>query len=277
MPPQVRNGKPVNARRYVVPSKMVLCTCSECISYSHFDTDTRSFISGQFIPHRMYSQHLRADRDRRTISRHYKAQGKGASSSLDDKLGTSSVHHDPSSQSPVATEQSFYVKTEKSEPSSINSSRTKPLDQYKPRKLTSSPPQSHMQSQLLGKIKEYIRTLPSGSFRESVFQKKLDFRYPPHQHLDAEEPESHPEIFELEVDSANNYALLQHEKTLGEYLEVMKAIQTKRLASVLELARIKLLIPQVQDQIAEAFNIRKECWMKMREVSQVPERVEAGA
>lgn len=131
---------------------------------------------------------------------------------------------------------------------------------------------------ILDIVKEYINTVPSESFRESVFQKKLDFRFLPHQNLEGGEKELNAEMFDLAVnsDSPNNYAIQHHEKTLHEHLQVMESIQKRRLASTLELARIKFLIPKVKEQIEESFRIRKECWLKMRELHTISGRVEAG-
>lgn len=279
MPPGLHKGIPVRTRRYVVPSAVVLCECSECILYNHFDLKTNSIVSGQNIPYSLYRRHLREDRSRMTIARHFARQGSASAP-------TPEPYRSATGRQDVAP--SIHYATPSSQPSTDMKAAGSPCAPSLPRSSTpssSTPPSpprrratrsvhttrthpKHEQSFLVN-VKHYLETLSSESFREGVFQKKLDFIFPPDQHLGG--VELHPEVFDLapESDSPRNYALLQHERTLHGFVRIMEDILRQKRASRIEKARIRLLLPLVKQEIEESFAIRKECWTRMWEQSRM--------
>lgn len=254
---------------------MVVCKCSECIYHHYFDMGTRSLVPGQSIPHNMHLKHLRADRSRQIIAEHY-ASATTVLPPSDELIVTKDDTDAAVSIQDVPSQNIGEVKN--IEP--IHPEKEEPLTPPPENLRTAGRPVGRRQNRasILKNIKEYISIVPSESFRESVFQKKLDFRFPPHQHLEEPETGLEAEMFDLALnsDSPNNYAIQNHERILHEHLQMMQVIQTQGLGSSFERARAKLLIPRVKEELERSVNIRRECWLRMRESSLIQGQVAAG-
>lgn len=272
MPPFLRHGKAAKQRRVVFPPLLVLCRCSECIATPFFDQETNQVCFGRFVTEVQHRKHIREDSRKRLAAQNYAAET--ANHICQD--------HPPQ---PLAPEASSPAEASSphvlaGQPSDRSHGVDEPFDASpEPPPLTrrvrrhlaktsSTPTVSNSDSEpnseprltsQLAELKVSLEAITSCSFREG-FE-----RCPPlFVHLPGSEVAEAEQTLDLNSSAHCNHSFLQHERFLYSSRTFLEASLNNRHSSRADKLRAQTLLVQVNRELADAHEVKKESWERQR-------------